>query len=75
MSFRCYESATTDFWARHRCRHHRDGTAELHALIGAHTFISGRIKASGGDRVLDRLERADRYSLDLAERIKAPRVP
>jgi hypothetical protein len=30
-------------------------------------FILGRIKASGGGRVLDRLERADRYSFDLAE--------
>jgi len=31
-------------------------------------FISGRIKASGGGRVLDRLERADRYPFDdLAE--------
>ena len=29
--------------------------------------IAGRIKASGGGRVLDRLERADRYSFDLAE--------
>jgi hypothetical protein len=39
---------------------------------------SGRIKASGGGRVLDRLERADRYSFDLAAPCQAScccRVP
>ena len=48
----------------------------LLCYVGYNGFISGRIKASGDGRVLDRLEHADPLPLrPCGGRINAPRVP